>query len=114
MSSALIEKTLELWAASLREVKARMGRSGYFGPDWRAKLSRTENMVMAGIIETAVATIARPRRTDQDQRRACDPGRFRLLADVGERPANQHFVRPADPIGHDHRAITTVIGPQSP
>ena len=65
---------------------------------------------MRRVIERAVTEISRlrQRRSDKDQRRSRNLGFLNLGADIGQRAVDIVLIRPADTIGHNHRAILAI------
>src|SRR3546814_13215716 len=65
---------------------------------------------MGGVVEAAVAEISLTEHAaDQDQGRAGELGGTHLLADVGERAADDELVGPGGAVDHGDRAIGPVM-----
>src|SRR3546814_1163948 len=73
---------------------------------------RPQHVDMGGVVEAAVAEISLTEHAaDQDQGRAGELGGTHLLADVGERAADDELVGPGGAV--DHRSEEQTSAPQS-
>src|SRR3546814_3794090 len=71
---------------------------------------RPQHVDMGGVVEAAVAEISLTEHAaDQDQGRAGELGGTHLLADVGERAADDELVGPGGAVDHGDRAIGPVM-----
>lgn len=66
-------------------------------------------MAVSWRIQMAVGKVAGFKRPpDQNQCRAGEARRLDLIADIGQRPAQNMLVWPGSPIDHCHRAICAI------